>query len=98
MIYSYNIMSPKSYKMKLTYSESISAEEKSEKDERYLIDINSASAEDLSQLEGIGKVRAEKIVRFREKHSDFTNINELMDIDGIGLKTFEKIKNYITVR
>ncbi len=61
------------------------------------ININSASAAELTALPGIGEVRANQIVAHREKHGLFTDIKELMDVSGIGEKTFENIAELITI-
>ncbi len=52
------------------------------------IDINSASAEKLDNLTGIGKVYAERIIENRP----FDSLDDLLDVEGIGEKTLEKIK------
>ena len=61
------------------------------------ININSAGAAELTALPGIGEVRANQIVAHREKHGLFTDIKELMDVSGIGEKTFENIADLVTV-
>lgn len=61
------------------------------------ININTAPAEDLERLPGIGPQRAEKIIAYREEHGAFQLREELMQISGIGEKTFEKLSKYITV-
>ena len=49
------------------------------------IDLNMASAELLADtLEGVGIVRAQAIVSYREMHGDFQSIDQLMEVDGIG--------------
>jgi competence protein ComEA len=61
------------------------------------ININQASASELTALPGIGEVRAAQIVAYREKHGFFKDIREIMDVGGIGEKTFENISELITV-
>lgn len=61
------------------------------------ININSASAAELTVLPGIGEVRASQIIAHRDKHGLFTDIKELMDVSGIGEKTFENIAELITI-
>lgn len=63
----------------------------------YLININTADAETLTTLNGIGPRKAQKIIDYRSSNGNFTSINEIMNVSGIGEKTFEKIKNNITV-
>jgi comEA protein len=60
------------------------------------IDINSADAETLAQLPGIGGILAERIIRYREENGAFQQISDIMAVDGIGQATFIKIKDYIT--
>ncbi len=59
------------------------------------IDINSADAEALTALNGIGKKRAESIIGYREEHGEFIYPWEITNVNGIGEKTYEKIKNDI---
>lgn len=61
------------------------------------LNINSASAEEFESLEGIGNKLAERIIEKRESLGGFSYIEQLMDVEGIGSNTFEKIKNHITV-
>ncbi len=63
-----------------------------------LININTASAELLCQLPGIGPKTAARIVEYRQTHGRFRTIEEIMNVRGIGPKKFEQIKNRITVR
>ncbi|EFK09235.1 conserved hypothetical protein, partial [delta proteobacterium NaphS2] len=51
----------------------------------------------LSSLPGIGPAIAERIIEYREKNKSFKKIEDIMDIKGIGEKTFQKIKDLITV-
>ena len=60
------------------------------------IDINSASAETLTLLPGIGEVRAEAIISYREAHGGFKSVDELLEIDGIGPAILEGLEEYIT--
>lgn len=61
------------------------------------ININQAGAQELTTLPGIGEVRANQIVAHREKIGFFKDIREIMDVSGIGEKTFENIADLITV-
>ena len=58
-----------------------------------IVNINTADSDVLTTLPGIGKVTAEKIIQYRDKHGKFKAKNELINIKGIGMKKFEKIKN-----
>lgn len=61
------------------------------------LDINTATAEELMRLSGIGEKRAADIIVYRERNGAFSSIEDIMKVSGIGEKTFEKIKNEITV-
>lgn len=60
------------------------------------ININTASKEQLMSLKGIGPAYSQNIIDYR-KINKFDNIEEIKQVSGIGEKTFEKIKDYITV-
>lgn len=62
-----------------------------------LVNINTASAEELDALEGIGESTAQKIIADREANGPFTTIEDLMRVSGIGEKKFEALKDRITV-
>lgn len=68
-----------------------------EKDDGGLININTASAEELASIKGIGEKRAESIIEYRLKNGRFLSISELENIEGIGKSTIEKISDMITV-
>ena len=61
------------------------------------ININTASAEELTSLSGIGPSRAEDIVAYRESHGAFKTIEDIKSVSGIGQSIFDKIKDRITV-
>jgi competence protein ComEA len=61
------------------------------------ININTASAEELAQLKGIGPSHAAKIVAFREKNGPFKMPEDLMQVSGIGQKTIESNQEFIIV-
>ena len=61
------------------------------------IDINRAEAWLLQALPGIGEVRAQAIIDYRQQNGSFHNINELVKVEGIGTATYENIKYLITV-
>lgn len=62
-----------------------------------LININTASLSQLQRLKGIGPEKAESIIRFREENGNFEVIEDIMKVSGIGRKTFDNIKDFITV-
>jgi competence protein ComEA len=61
------------------------------------IDLNTASVADLEGLPGVGRRTAERIVEHRQKNGPFKKIEELMNIKGIGEKSFLKLKPLISV-
>lgn len=61
------------------------------------ININTASREQLKTLRGIGDARAEDIIRYREEHGAFGQIEDIMKVPGIKDSAFEKIKDEISV-
>ena len=62
-----------------------------------LININTASLSQLQRLKGIGPEKAESIILFREENGNFEVIEDIMKVSGIGRKTFDNIKDFITV-
>jgi competence protein ComEA len=65
--------------------------------EAKIININQASAEELTQLKGIGTKYAERIVQFRADNGPFKAPEDIMKVPGIGSKIFEANKDIITV-
>jgi competence protein ComEA len=61
------------------------------------VNINTASAEELAQLKGIGPSHASKIVAYREKNGPFKMPEDLMQVSGIGQKTFDTNQELIIV-
>ncbi len=62
-----------------------------------LININTATVEQLDDLPGIGRNYAERIVEHREKYGKFKRIEYIMNVKGIGESLFNKFKDMITV-
>ena len=62
------------------------------------ININTASSTELQTLNGIGPALAGRIIDYRNSYGNFVTIEEIMEVKGIGEKTFEKIKDYIRVK
>ena len=60
------------------------------------VNINTAPKEELMLLDNIGKTKAEAIIEYRET-KPFENVEDIMNVKGIGLKMFERIKNNICV-
>ena len=63
-----------------------------------LIDLNSASFEELQTLPGVGPTTAESIIEHRLANGPFTRVEDLVEVAGIGEKTFESLQHLITVR
>ncbi len=61
------------------------------------ININTATKEELMELNGIGEARAQSIIDYRETYGGFSNIEEIMNISGIKEAAFSKIKDDICV-
>ncbi|MBP0957510.1 MAG: helix-hairpin-helix domain-containing protein [Oscillospiraceae bacterium] len=64
--------------------------------EKLMININTADAEELVKLKGVGEKTAEKIIEYREQ-CPFESIEDIMNVSGIGEKKFEDIKDMICV-
>lgn len=61
------------------------------------ISINTNDVNELIRLSGIGLITANKIIEYRRINGDFCSLEELMNVSGIGLKKYEKIKEQITL-
>ena len=68
-----------------------------EEEESGLVNLNTASEEELMTLTGIGEAKAREILNYREEHGGFQKPEELMEIPGIKEGVFLKIKDQITV-
>ena len=61
------------------------------------ININTADILELQNIKGIGEVKAKKIIEYRINSGEFKKIEDLLNVSGIGEKTLEKIKIFITL-
>ena len=61
------------------------------------VNLNTANAAQLESLPGISKATAERIIEYREKNGGFKKIEDLMNVRGIGEKSFLQLKPLITV-
>jgi competence protein ComEA len=71
---------------------------KDKKETQKIININTATNEELCTLNGIGEKMADKIIAYRKQNGRFKNIEDLREVKGIGEKKFEKIKSWIIVQ
>ena len=65
--------------------------------EPLIIDLNTATSEQLQTLPGIGPVIAERIVAYREEYGAYETVGELMNVEGVGEKKLEAIWDLVTV-
>jgi len=61
------------------------------------VDVNHADAAALESVPGIGKSLAARIIDFREKNGAYQSVDDLLKVQGIGEKSLEKLKPYLTV-
>lgn len=61
------------------------------------ININTATAEELDKLPGVGESTAQKIISYREESGGFKSVEELKNVNGIGDKKFEDMKDSVTI-
>ena len=62
-----------------------------------LVDINQASADELIELPRIGPAIAARVIEYREQNGGFTSVDELVNVRGIGAKTFAQLRDLVTV-
>jgi len=63
-----------------------------------LLDLNTATIEELDRLPGVGPVIAQRIVAWRTEHGRFRTIDQLKDVSGVGAATFASLRKLIAVR
>src|SRR5262245_25220850 len=61
------------------------------------VDLNAAGADERQAVPGIGKSLAARIVQFREKNGAFKTVDDLLKVQGIGEKSLEKLRPFLTV-
>ncbi|MEI7542140.1 MAG: helix-hairpin-helix domain-containing protein [bacterium] len=76
-----------SYNKKIQINDSISMP--------LLVNINTATAEELDKLPGVGKTIAERIVTLRQERGEYKTINDLKKVKGITAKKLQKLQKYI---
>lgn len=92
-----NILTFKQYKKKSSNKATQQTEAETETNKDGLVNINTASAAELTSLSGIGQSRADAIIEYRETSGTFKDISDIMKISGIKEGIFNKIKNNICV-
>lgn len=61
------------------------------------LDLNTASAAELETLKGIGPVKAQAIIAYRDQHGPFSSVEELDQVPGIGEKMLEQVRAQVHV-
>ncbi len=62
-----------------------------------VVNLNTATKDELVALQGIGPAKAQAILDYRAAHGPFKSVEELKDVKGIGAKNFEKLKPELSV-
>ena len=70
---------------------------KAEAAEARPIDLNTADSAALESVPGIGKSLSQRIVAFREKNGPFQSVDDLLKVQGVGEKSIQKLRPYLTV-
>jgi len=73
------------------------ASKKSAADATLRVNLNTATSEELTALPRIGDIVAARIVAYRKKNGSFTKVEELMNVKGIGEKTFLRLRPHLFV-
>ena len=63
----------------------------------YALNINTANIEELQEMKGVGETRAQAIIAYREQQGPFAQIDDLLEVDGIGEATLERNRDIFTV-
>ena len=63
-----------------------------------LLNINTATVEELQTLPNIGEATAQRIVDYRTQHGNFTSVDALQNVKGIGTKTLEKLRPFVDAK
>jgi competence protein ComEA len=65
--------------------------------DKAVVNLNTATIEQLEELPGVGRATAQRILEYRQKNGNFTKVEQLMNVKGIGEKSFLKLKPLIVV-
>ncbi|BCW96052.1 MAG: helix-hairpin-helix domain-containing protein [Fimbriimonadales bacterium] len=65
---------------------------------QFPINLNTADAEQLEAIPGIGPVLAQRIIEYRQTHGRFQSVDDLLEVHGIGAKRLENMRPYVTVK
>ena len=84
--------------MALVFGGVVIAQDKATPPEKPPVNLNTASIDQLDGLPGIGRATAQRILEYRQKVGSFTKIEQLMNVKGIGEKSFLKLKPLIVVQ
>ena len=77
-------------------NDKINSEISNTEDSIKLVNINTANAEELMKVPGIGESKAKAIIDYRDKNGSFKTVEDIQNVTGIGSKLYEEIKVYIT--
>lgn len=80
-----------------TFPEQTQSLPKEPKQTKSVIDLNTATAQQLDDIPGITYTLAAEIIAYREEYGDYVDVDELLEVDGITEALYEQIKDYVTV-
>ncbi len=66
-------------------------------DMQSIVNLNTASKEDLVQISGIGPILADRIIAYRSENGPFASVEDIMSVKGVGEAKFKKIESMITI-
>jgi competence protein ComEA len=75
-----------------------SAVQQQNQNEPERIDVNTATAEELQSVPGIGETLAKRIVEFREEHGPFEKVDDLLNVRGIGVASLDKLRPFLSIK
>ena len=62
------------------------------------VDLNTATAEQLQEVPGIGEALAQRIVEFRGEHGPFEKVDDLLNVRGIGVTSLDRLRPFLTIK